>query len=828
MISGEIAFRALWESLEGKRDPGTFKCEEAPFERLRSGMFSNTLSAVDRVVRLRHTLRFADLTLPASGLKRTLPLPTIPGWPDTQSCRRFGLRPRAGGVVEASDWRPEWLSNIPEFGVDATSMQASKRQWLNTPPVADPFVASSLGFGRYKGPGQALAVRCSLHLPAKKTLLVLLPTGEGKSLIFQAIAAAHPGATVGVVVPTIALAMDQAAAVENYPSLATGHPHAYIGGRNAENEVILSRIADGSQGLLFAAPEAMVQRLRRPLLDAARSGLLAALIIDEAHLVNAWGTDFRAHFQRLAALIAEIREISPPHQAPKIICLSATVTQESLDTIEKLFSPNEPISVIPSARLRPEPDIWVATTVQTELEQQRRVLDSLYHLPRPAILYVTKQEEAERWWTLLIEAGFRNFGMVHGSTDTRSREETVQAWRQGSLDLVVGTSAFGLGIDYQHVRAVVHACLPESLDRYYQEIGRSGRDNRASIAVLVPTASDFVVARRLAVKKIISINKGLARWSAMFHGSERDKNHPLRFLVDIAVSPAYEPDMKSDLNTDWNGRVLNLMSLSGFIRLTGLSFDQESNLTRIAVDILHDGHGQRECWESQVEPTRKGLLRGSLLGYHWMAELAADRCCPSVLFSQLYRLQHGGVTLQVLDACGGCSRCRKREEKSWYALWPNALPAPWPIGSISEEIRPLFEAGRCLVARDKDMLGSKREMRRLRETIQRLWQAGVRKCVVIGAVPDPLQEALCERPWCVVAAADDRVLGSNGLPPGPEIVWVAAGYEIHRHHLGPRGEGNERILVLSPLQKDLENPGSLLSERIPLLSFNTLHDRILQ
>lgn len=825
-LAGETAFLALRESLEGKCPPEQFICTDIPFERLRLGIISQQLSEVDRVARLRHALRYADLTLQSIGRVHALPLPNLPGWPNDALCRKFGLWVRPGSLVEASPWRPDWLSSVPIDGADATAMKAESRSWQHRLPTADPFITAKFGFENYKGPGQALAVRCALHQPHEKTLLVLLPTGEGKSLVFESIAAANPGKTTVVIVPTVALAINHAESAEQNSTLATGYPRAYVGGRPEQHDEILTRIENGQQGLLFAAPEAVVKRLRNPLLKAARSGLLAAVVIDESHLVNAWGTDFRAEFQSLAALVAEVREVCGVHPAPKVVCLSATVTQQSLKSMEKLFSPQESMAVIPAARLRPEPDIYIASVVQDSLRKDR-VLEALRHLPRPAILYVTKKDDAVWWRDLLHREGFRNLAMVHGDTDTLDRERAVEAWRKGKLDLVVGTSAFGLGIDYPHVRSVVHACLPESLDRYYQEIGRSGRDNLASTAVLMPTASDFGVARRLAMKKVITINKGFSRWKAMFRTGVRDKDHPLRFVIDTTTSPSYDPDMKSDKNEGWNGRVLNLMALSGLIRLVGLRFDPETKQNRIAVDILHDGHLLGECWQTLVEQTRKSILRENFRGFELMKKLASDQSCPSRLFSQLYQLKHDGQSLHVLEACGGCSHCRQNNN-SWYAHWPNAFSAPWAIGFVSEVLHNLLDNGFCLVERENDSPKTSREKRRLREMVQRIWQAGVRKCLVVGELPDYLADALAERPWCISVADNDRVLSSNGLPPGPEFVWVSPEYNIRRHHLTPRSAGNERIFVLSPQQKDLNNPGDLLWERMASLSIHTFQDRLVQ
>lgn len=825
VLSGETAFGAIREALSGIKTPDSFSCEEIPFERLRLALIDVELSEFDRAVRLRHALRYASLSSPTPEMARTLPLPDMVGWPKPDKCVKFGLRVRAGGSVEALPWRPDWLPNIPDRGVDATPSQAPQRQWNNLAPTADPWLQSVLGFHEFRGPGQALAVRCALHIPNGSTLLVLLPTGEGKSLVFQALAAAHPKRTVAVVVPTVALALDHAIATRNFSVLHPEHPHAYVGGQDVNNATIRAAISNGEQGLVFAAPEAMVASLRQPLIDAARNGQLAALVIDEAHLVDAWGTDFRSEFQLLSALVAELRDVSPPHRQPVVVCLSATVTQEAMETLEALFSPNEPISLVPAARLRPEPDIWIAPVSNSKTERQQHVMEALCNLPRPAVLYVTEPTEANAWLNSLQQAGFARVRTVHGDTDTATRAQIIELWRKGELDLVVGTSAFGLGIDYSHVRTVIHACVPESLDRYYQEIGRSGRDNCASIALFLPAEYDFAVAESLSTKRIITIEKGLPRWGAMFKGAERDSSGALRYLVDPTVSPGYDPDMKSGRNEDWNGRVLNLMARSGLIRLSGLRYDYQSNRTRVAVDILDDGHAELTTWQARVGPVRKRLLDtywGAFLG---MRRLISDKSCPSLLFGKLYQLRHNQTDWPVVLACGGCAVCRTSYNEGWFAVWPNAPTAPWPIGRLNSRLKAYCDRGRCFIERDGDTFETKRQIRRLKDMVNALWDAGLRKCIVVGNIPQTFQEAIESRPWCVAHGQNDKVLGSNGLPPGPELVWIAeGGILIGSHHFNPLQEDNERIVLLPPNPSDPANPSRLLAERLPVLPFDKFYN----
>ena len=346
----EAAYTALRRALEAPSMAASFKCTEVPFERLRRAIVDNDLSPLDRAIRLRHALRYADLTLSAGDMRRALPRPTGVLWPSAQQYDDCGLLIRAGNLVEAEPWTPNWLEQ-GGASADARAMGEQQRPGIQCPPEADRWVRERFGYQHYRGPGQALAVRSALHMPSGQALLAVLPTGEGKSLVFQTLAAAHPGQVVAVVVPTVALAQDHDNSTGKYRELLGSHPHAYVGGQDQQNAGILDRIGSGEQGLVFAAPEAFVGRLQPALLSAAAAGKLAAVVIDEAHLVDAWGTDFRNEFQLLAALVAELRLQAPAQRTPRLVCLSATVTQIAYDTLQRLFSPYAPLKLVSGAQI---------------------------------------------------------------------------------------------------------------------------------------------------------------------------------------------------------------------------------------------------------------------------------------------------------------------------------------------------------------------------------------------------------------------------------------------------------------------------------------------
>ena len=828
VATGERGFDLLRQVCRDQRDASSFRCDDLPLERLRRAFLDSGLSREERLVRLRHALRFASTSHEFGGVLRTFPLlPMDRTTPDLELAR-FGLVRRASGEVVAQPWVPDWLTDVLPHGADYRSMQEAHRPWTSLSPLSDPWVRKHQGFDSYRGPGQALAVRSVLHLPVGETLVVVLPTGEGKSLVFHALANAHPSQTVAVVVPTVALAIDQELFLRHRDPSQVRY-HAYVGGDERRATAITASLRDGQPGLLFAAPEAFASSLREPLLQAARAGRLACLVIDEAHLVDAWGTDFRSAFQWLGALVAELRAIAPTGAKPRVVCLSATLNQLAFDTIEALFSPSQAISVVAATRLRPEQDLWIAPMSASEEVRVDRVISAIRSLPRPAVLYVTRREDAENWRHRLLTLGFRRVGVVHGDTDAATREQVLQQWRTGELDLVVGTSAFGLGIDFAHVRTIIHACIPETLDRYYQEIGRSGRDNHCAIAVLVPAHSDVEMAKRLSRKTVISEEKGLARWTALFRAAPRCEGPDHRVLVDIAASPGYEPDMRSGRNEDWNVNVLNLLVRAGVIRYAGLQRRKEDDRLLLAVDICDQRHLDSALWEERVKPLRERVAAENRRAHAGVLSLLRNQSCPSKLFEGMYRLHYRGVEYPVTLACGGCPVCRRSNADGWFAQWPSAPRAPFPVGCVASRLQQFMDRqGRLFVGYSPDTILSRRLQRQTRQWIEVLWRLGLRKFVMVGEGPTALIEALEQQPWCVATAQNGLVIASSGLPPGPMVVWFGENQSMPVAQLGASALGVERVIFLPLSMEDPRNPGSLLAERVNLTVFDTMLEQLNQ
>lgn len=426
---------------------------------------------------------------------------------------------------------PKWLASKTDLCLDAiVAEEKLRRNGLDQAKIHDPFL-KKMGKHRYKSPGQRVAIRSALNMPVNSALLINLPTGEGKSLVFQAVDTfgfgdGKPGVTP-VIVPTVSLGLDHEQS--NVDAKGESFPRAYVSQDEGRFKSLAKNISEGSQGLCFLSPEVAGGRLRHSLVTAAQEGHLRVIVVDEAHLVEAWGTDFRTDFQLLSGLCAELNDAAQEFGGIRTILLSATLTQMSVDSLRSLFCPSDnEFGVVLASHIRPELETYIAPFAR-ESDRVLQVKEALLRLPRPLILYTTTVEDAKNWFRRIQEMGFQNVGLMHGGSSSAEKNELLKNWRNGLVDLVVGTSAFGLGIDYQHVRSVVHACIPESLDRYYQEIGRGGRDGRVSLSLLIPTRRDVEVAKSLNTKKVITLETGLARWMSMF---DRGRIH----LGAVAIS----------------------------------------------------------------------------------------------------------------------------------------------------------------------------------------------------------------------------------------------------------------------------------------------------
>jgi len=374
--------------------------------------------------------------------------------------------------------------------------------------------------------------------------------------------------------------------------------------------------------------------------------------------------------------------------------------------------------ILPSGRfchlqvnqLRPEISYWMVNAAHPQ-QKLAFVAESLRHLPRPAILYLTAPDDAERYYrSLKNKDGYKRIATFTGKTPPQKRLQLIQDWREDRIDLMVATSAFGLGVDKPDVRAIVHAAFPESIDRFYQEVGRGGRDGCSSISLLITTDLDRDYAIRNSLKSRITVEKAWPRWSAMLQHARSSTNGI--WTINRQMTPAGSM-RESEINRDWNEHVLLLMQRAGIIRvadINGLQADHAEeypSYDELQIEILRPhavNHfdGFREVFEIVREQERDNLIEASRKLKHIFHEQTdQDLTCLAHGFERVYS--------PVGLACGGCPGCRRAERAAY------ADPAELDITSTAA-----FRADSPHHAELQKLMGHHRTLLLLYETEQAL------------------------------------------------------------------------------------------------------------
>jgi len=315
-------------------------------------------------------------------------------------------------------------------------------------------------------PGQHQVIEASLQ---NQDVLVVMPTGGGKSLCFQLPALLKPGLTV-VVSPLIALMQDQVVALERMGIAAT-----YLNSTLTWRTMVdrQARLVQGQYKLLYVAPERLLSETFSPLLDTLHDqGHLIAFAIDEAHCVSTWGHDFRPEYRQLE----QLRDRYP--QIP-ILALTATATERVRQDIITQLRLQQPLVHVASFN---RPNLYYQV-VPKERKAYSQLLAQLQDLNGPAIVYCLTRKRVETLTSKLQADGIAALPYHAGLADAVRAENQTRFIRDDN-QVIVATVAFGMGINKPDVRCVIHYDLPPSLENYYQEAGRAGRDGEPSRCTL--------------------------------------------------------------------------------------------------------------------------------------------------------------------------------------------------------------------------------------------------------------------------------------------------------------------------------------------------------
>jgi DNA topoisomerase-3 len=374
-------------------------------------------------------------------------------------------RPRAGATAEATAGSPGNASwTVPQTrGVVTRGPVAPTRENLRR------ILKERFGFPDFRNHQEATC----MDLVAGRDVLLVMPTGAGKSLCYQLPGLALGGPTL-VISPLIALMDDQ---VQRLQSIGLRADAIHSGKTRPQSQKICQQYADGELEFLFIAPERLGVTGFVPFLAKHKPTLIA---IDEAHCISQWGHDFRYDYRRLAERLA-------PLQPTVTVAMTATATSRvQRDIIENLSLKHPALHVHGFRRTN-------IAIEHIELSRKDRPMAAMGLLKSPealpAIVYTPTRKDAEAL-ALLLSRKFRA-AAYHAGMDPKSRQKVQTDFLDNKLEVIVATIAFGMGIDKANVRTVVHMAVPSSIEGYYQEIGRAGRDGLDSRAVLFFSYADL-------------------------------------------------------------------------------------------------------------------------------------------------------------------------------------------------------------------------------------------------------------------------------------------------------------------------------------------------
>lgn len=328
-------------------------------------------------------------------------------------------------------------------------------------------------------PGQERAVQSVLE---GHDTLVVMPTGGGKSAIYQLAASMIEGATI-VVSPLLALQRDQVQAIAQQDVGDAAVINSTI--NESDRQEIFEQWQAGELEFLFLAPEQFNNPATLEQLQAAKPSLF---VVDEAHCVSAWGHDFRPDYLRLGEVIEQL-------QHPQVLALTATAAPPIQEEITRHLGMENPVVIVEGFD---RPNIWLAAErYDDDGEKLDTLCDRVEQVDKPGIIYAATRKRTEEIAQRLAENGMRA-SFYHAGMKAAEREQVEAAFMQDEVDVLVATTAFGMGIDKPNVRFVFHADISNSVDSYYQEIGRAGRDGEPAKALLFYNPADLNLKRFFA------------------------------------------------------------------------------------------------------------------------------------------------------------------------------------------------------------------------------------------------------------------------------------------------------------------------------------------
>ncbi|WP_462412068.1 RecQ family ATP-dependent DNA helicase [Neobacillus sp. Marseille-QA0830] len=337
------------------------------------------------------------------------------------------------------------------------------------------------GYTSFK-PGQKQVISSIL---AGNHTLAMLPTGTGKSLCYQLPGLILEGQVL-IISPLLSLMQDQVEQFKRFGEKRVVALNSFLSA--AEKNAVLNHLSNYKY--IFISPE----MLNMSFVIKRLKGLSISLfVVDEAHCISQWGYDFRPDYSKLG-------EVRQKLGSPLTLALTATATKKVREDILSSLGLTD-VTKVESTIDRPNIAFYVEK-IPDYHDKEKRVLDLVTMLEKPGIIYFSSKKAADQMAALLIEKGICRASAYHGGMDQNSRILIQQQFIHNQLDVICATSAFGMGVNKENIRFIIHFHMPMQMESYLQEIGRAGRDGHPSVAILLFSPGDEILPIQLAESEL--------------------------------------------------------------------------------------------------------------------------------------------------------------------------------------------------------------------------------------------------------------------------------------------------------------------------------------